>query len=203
MNTQSEIPQTAQQRGKISPTKLAHIVYKTSNYEEMVSWYKTVLEAEVMAASPFITFLTYDDEHHRIAIAAMPGLEAKPAQACGVEHCAFTYASIDDLILTYERLQALDIMPYWTINHGPTLSMYYRDPDQNQVELQIDIYDNNEAINKWFEQSDFDTNPIGVKFEPADIFSRYRSGEDLETVLARPRIDPAELFNQFPPPPEA
>jgi catechol-2,3-dioxygenase len=201
MSDQSAIPKTAKQRGKISPVKFAHIVYKTSRFEEMIDWYKTVLEAEIMTATPVVTFLTYDDEHHRIAIANMPDLQERPLQSAGVEHCAFTYESLDDLFATYERLADVEIMPYWTINHGPTLSMYYRDPDNNQVELQIDIFGNNEEVNEWFKQSDFSTNPIGVKFDPEELIGRYRAGEDRSTLLARRRIDSAELFGQFPAPP--
>ncbi|MDE0983002.1 MAG: VOC family protein [Gammaproteobacteria bacterium] len=202
MSDQSAIPKTAKQRGKISPVKLAHIVYKTSRFDEMIDWYKTVLEAETMTATPVVTFLTYDDEHHRIAIANMPNLEKRPFQSAGVEHCAFTYGSLDDLFATYERLAAIEIMPYWTINHGPTLSMYYRDPDDNQVELQIDIFENNDEVNEWFEQSDFTINPIGVKFDAVELIGRYRAGEDRTTLLARRRIDPTELVEQFPAPPE-
>ncbi len=201
--TAAALPKTARARGKIAPIKFAHIVFKTSRYDEMVKWYRTVLEAEVMSASPMATFLTYDDEHHRIAIANMPGLADAPHQSAGMEHCAFTYETLDDLFATFERLSALDIHPYWCINHGPTLSMYYRDPDSNQVELQIDIFDSNEAVNAWFAESDFDSNPIGVKFDPADLIQRYRAGEDRTTLLARPRIDPGQVMAQFPAPPEA
>jgi len=154
-----------------------------------------------MSASPMVTFLTYDEEHHRIAIANMPGLQERPFQSAGVEHCAFTYACLDDLIYTYERLQQSSIEPYWTVNHGPTLSFYYRDPDNNQIELQIDVFDSNQEVNTWLEQSDFASNPIGVIFEPETLIARYRGGESLDTLLARPVIDPADLINHLPLPP--
>jgi len=202
MSNPSTIPKTARARGKIAPVKFAHIVFKTSNYEEMIRWYKTVLEAEPMTETPVVTFLTYDDEHHRIAIANMPDLAPIPPQSVGVEHCAFTYDSLEDLFATYERLVDLDITPYWTINHGPTLSMYYRDPDNNQIELQVDLFESIEATNRWFEQSDFDTNPIGVKFDPEDLIKRYRSGEAKEELLVRRRIPAEEVAAQFPAPPE-
>ena len=48
MSTQSGIPATAVERGKVAPVKFAHIVYRTSRFAEMVEWYKTTLEAEVM-----------------------------------------------------------------------------------------------------------------------------------------------------------
>lgn len=197
MNTKSEIPATALERGKIAPVKFAHIVYRTARFAEMVQWYKTTLEAEVMMENEMFCFLTYDDEHHRVAIVNMPGLSDRDPQAAGVEHCAYTYESLDDLLSTYTRLQSQGIEPYWCINHGPTLSMYYRDPDGNQVELQIDIYDV-EGTNAWFAQSDFATNPIGVKFDPQDIIRRHAAGEARETLLARPIIDPADVAEQFP-----
>ena len=164
----------------------------------MIEWYKLVLEAEAMIETPMATFLTYDNEHHRIAFVNLPDLADKSGQTAGVEHCAFTYASIDDLFATYTRLKNAGIEPYWTINHGPTLSMYYQDPDKNQIELQIDIFDSNESFNEWFEQSDFATNPIGVKFDPEDLMHRYQAGEDRDSLLVRQRIDPSEVAAQFP-----
>ncbi len=47
------------------PSKLAHVVYMTRRYEEMLAWYKTVFEARVQYENPAFAFLTYDDEHHR------------------------------------------------------------------------------------------------------------------------------------------
>lgn len=198
MNPAIEVPRTAKERGKISPAKFAHFVLRSSRYEEMIEWYKSVLEAEVMAGTPMATFLTYDEEHHRVAILNAPGLPDRAPQSSGVDHCAFTYASLDDLFATYERLKAIGIEPYWTVNHGATLSFYYQDPDGNRVELQIDIFQTNEEINAWMRQSDFESNPIGVKFVPEELIERYRAGEDRATLLARPVIDPARIPEQMP-----
>jgi len=197
MTAESKIPATAAERGKVAPSKFAHIVYRTSRFAEMVDWYKTTLEAEVMMSNEMLCFLTYDDEHHRVAIVNAPGLADRDPGAAGMEHCAYTYASLDELLGTYGRLKAAGIEPYWCINHGPTLSMYYRDPDGNQVELQIDIYDV-QGTREWFARSDFAANPIGVKFDPEDIIRRHAAGEARSTLLARPVIDPSEVAAQFP-----
>ena len=194
-----EVPMTARARGRIAPAKFAHVVLRTARYDEMVNWYRTVLEAEAIVGTPMATFLTYDDEHHRVAIVNRPDLVDRASNAVGVDHFAFTYANLDDLLSTYERLRDAHIAPYWCINHGPTLSMYYRDPDGNQIELQIDVFADNAGVNAWMAQSDFATNPIGVKFDPDDLIRRYRTGEDAATLLARPRIDPSEVFDQLPP----
>ena len=194
------VPKSALARGKIAPQKLAHVVFRTNDAPRMIDWYKTVLEAEVAMANPLISFLTYDDEHHRIAIAQMAGLVDAPPMSLGVEHVAFTYATPDELFATYERLKAAGVEPYWTINHGPTISFYYRDPDGNQIELQIDVHADAAAANAWFTQSDFAVNPIGVKFVPEDLIARYRGGEAPEKLFDRPVIEPAEILAQLPTP---
>ena len=198
MNTVVAVPPTARERGKIAPAKFAHIVLRTSRFEEMMTWYKTVLEVEVVLQNPMVSFLTYDDEHHRLAIANMPDLKDRAPQSVGVEHVAYTYETLDDLFATYERIKDEGIEPYWCINHGITLSMYYRDPDGNQIELQVDIFENPQATNDWLAQSDFDVNFLGVKFDPVELIKRYRDGEPRETLLARPTIDPSEVFDQLP-----
>lgn len=192
------VPGTAKERGRVAPIRFAHIVLKTSRLEEMQKWYQTVLEAGVAMSNGLLTFMTYDEEHHRIALANFPNLADKDPQANGIEHFAYTYETLDDLIFTYERLRAANIEPYWCINHGPTLSFYYRDPDGNQVELQIDIYDSLEETNAWFAQSDFDVNPLGVKFDPNDLIERFKGGEDRETLLKRAVIDPEKVLEQLP-----
>src|SRR5262247_4152256 len=133
------------ERGRVAPIKLAHIVRRTSRLDEMVTWYQTVLGAEVAHSDGMLAFLTYDDEHHRIAIAGIPGLEAQPAKAAGTDHIAFTYGDLGDLLHTYRRLQAEGIEPFWCINHGPTISFYYKDPDGSRVELQVDTMSSNDA----------------------------------------------------------
>ena len=195
-------PRTAKERGRTAPAKFAHVVLRSAQADKVVAWYKTVLEAEVTFGDQGICFLTYDEEHHRIAVVNTPGLPAPTGPTSGVDHFAFTYANIDELFGTYERLRKLGILPYWCINHGATLSFYYRDPDNNQVELQIDVFEDIRQVSAWLEQSDFHSNPIGVKFDPEDLIRRHRDGEPLASLLARPKIDPSQVAAQFPPPPD-
>lgn len=192
------VPAPAAARGKVAPVKFAHIVFRTSRKDEMVRWYRTVFEAEPALDNPMLTFLTFDEEHHRIAIVGMPGLKAQDAQTAAMEHCAFTYASLGDLLATYQRLRAAGIEPYWCINHGPNLSFYYRDPDANQVELQIDVFDSPAAVNAWYADSDFAGNPIGVTFDPDELIARFAAGESVAELTRRPRIAPEQVLAQLP-----
>jgi len=74
-------------------------------------------------------FLTYDEEHHRVAILDMPHLPPQPRATPGVDHVAFTYGSLDERLGTWERLGDAGVEPVWAINHGATTSLHYRDPD--------------------------------------------------------------------------
>lgn len=174
----------------ISPVRLAHVVLRSSQLDAIVDWYKTVLGAHVAYADGGIAFLAYDDEHHRIAVISVPGLQPQPDRIAGVHHIAFTYASLSDLVATYERLEKIGIRPVWCVNHGPTTSMYYADPDGNQVELQIDNYATVEEAGQFFFSPPFATNPIGVDFEPSELARRFHAGEDEASIKTRPESGP-------------
>jgi catechol-2,3-dioxygenase len=178
----------AAERGTLKPQKLAHVVRRTARFAELVEWYCTVLGAEVVQSDGMLAFLTYDDEHHRIAIAGIPGLAEQPPMAAGTDHVAFTYGDLGDLLQTYRRLKARGIEPYWCINHGPTISLYYKDPDGSRVELQVDTMPSGAAIDAWMRSGEFAANPIGVVFEPEALIARYEAGEPLDTLTARPPL---------------
>jgi catechol-2,3-dioxygenase len=175
-------------RGRVPPVKLAHIVRRTARFDEMLEWYRRVLGAEVVHSDGILAFLTYDDEHHRIAIARIPDLPDPPPLAAGTDHVAFSHADLGDLLYTYARLAADGIAPYWCINHGPTTSMYFKDPDSNRVELQVDNFPTADETNRWMRSGEFAANPIGVVFDPDALLARYRAGEPLERLVTRPPL---------------
>jgi catechol-2,3-dioxygenase len=175
-------------REPVRPAKLAHVVRRTARFDAMVAWYRTVFAADVVHADDMLAFLTYDDEHHRFAIANVPGLPDRPAFAAGTDHIAFTYADLGALLHTYVRLAHGGIAPYWCINHGPTTSLYYKDPDGNRVELQVDNFPTADECNAWMRSGEFAANPIGVIVDPAELVERYRRGEPLESLARRPAL---------------
>ena len=178
----------ARDRGVVKPRQLAHVVRRTSRFEELVRWYCTVLNAEVVHSDGMLAFLTYDEEHHRIAIAGIPGLPDQPPMAAGTDHIAFTYGDLGDLLHTFRRLKAAGIEPFWCIDHGPTTSLYYKDPDGSRVELQVDNLPTAEAIEGWMRTGQFAANPIGVVFDPEELIARYEAGEPIESLTARPPL---------------
>ncbi len=173
----------------ITPAKFVHVVYRTRRFEQMLTWYKTVFNARVQYENPALAFLTYDGEHHRFAFANMAllqpeGTEADKLGVIGVDHVAYTYASLSDLFENYARLRADGIEPYWCVHHGITVSMYFADPDGNQMEFQVDAFENNEEANT-FMYDHFSANPIGVEYDPNDWLVRLRAGVPESEFLTR------------------
>ena len=171
------------------PSKFAHVVYSTRRFEQMVDWYQRVFEAKVAYQNPAFAFLTYDDEHHRFAFANLsllsPASAVAPRGKEGVNHVAYTYASLGDLLTTYERLKAMGVLPYWRIHHGITLSLYYQDPDGNRMEFQVDACSVEEA-NAYMQTEAFAANPAGVEIDPEILLAQYRSGMPEQQLLTMP-----------------
>ncbi len=172
------------------PAKLAHVVYMTRRFDEMIEWYQKVFEATVVYQNPAFAFLTYDDEHHRFAFANMSVLKpdvdvAERNSDIGVNHVAFTYSNVGELLENYESLKAAGVTPYWPVHHGMTLSMYYQDPDGNRMEFQVDTCSVDEA-NAMMQSEAFVANPIGVDYDPNELLARYRSGIPFEQLMVQP-----------------
>jgi catechol-2,3-dioxygenase len=87
-----------------APSKFAHVVYQTHRFEEMVDWYTRVFEASVRHQDEKLAFLSYDDEHHRIAFvnlgASSNGSAPKRPNTVGVYHVAYTWNDLDELVHT-------------------------------------------------------------------------------------------------------
>lgn len=181
----------------VKPVKFAHVVYQTRRFDEMIRWYQLVFEAEVVHQNPALAFMTYDDEHHRFAFANLAVLKPeaeRPGERgdIGVNHVAYTYADAGDLMKTYARLKAVGIMPYWPVHHGIALSLYYRDPDGNRMEFQVDCGTVAEA-NAFMASEAFAANPVGVGWDPELLLEQYERGVDVEVLARRPEGAMSEI----------
>ena len=172
----------------IVPAKLAHLVLRTRRYDELVAWYRTVLGAEIVFRNERLTFLTYDDEHHRLAIINLPESTEGSREQAGVDHIAFSHRDLGALLATYLRLKAAGILPVRPINHGPTTSFYYRDPDGLRIELQVDNFATEAELKGYFQGRDFAHNPIGVAVDPEQLVRDYQAGVPIGELLRRPRL---------------
>lgn len=144
-----------------------------------------------------LCFLRYDDEHHRVAIIAVPGTTAKTSNSAGLDHVAFSFNTLNDLTLAYKQRKAHGILPTWCINHGPTTSIYYKDPDSNSIETQVDNFDMIEEANDFMKSKYFKENPIGTDFDPEELISRLQNGVGEAVIKNRVEVGARGLPENF------
>ncbi|KAI1419946.1 Glyoxalase/Bleomycin resistance protein/Dihydroxybiphenyl dioxygenase [Xylaria sp. FL1777] len=177
----------------LSPKYMAHVVLRTPNLQTMAKYYKTFLGAHASFENERMAFLTYDEEHHRIALIELPGLSEKVDKSAGLDHIAFTYGTLTDLLTAYKQRKAAGILPIWCTNHGPTTSMYYQDPDGNRIETQVDNFDSIEEINAFMAGPELKENPIGVDFDPEELIQKLENGVPESQIKKRPNIGARSL----------
>ncbi|KAM5353694.1 hypothetical protein ACJ41O_000344 [Fusarium nematophilum] len=176
-----------------SPAALAHVVLRTANLEPMVQFYTDFLGGTVTYGNDMISFITYDEEHHRIALIGIPTTEPKNSNSCGLEHIAFSFSSLTDLLVSYRQRKARNINAVWCVNHGPTTSIYYKDPDGNMLETQVDNFDTVEDSTAFMMSDNFSSNPIGTDFDAEELIRALKNGQDERLLKKRQEIGPRAL----------
>ncbi len=175
-----------------APTKLAHLVLNARHFDQQIEFYQLLLGARIVHDAGDIVFLSYDDEHHRLAIARRPGLLPNLRNMAGVDHHAYTYENLDVLLGTWQRMKTAGYEPIWCTHHGGTISIYYQDADRNVVETQVDVFHSMEETNAYLLSEDFQANPIGVDFDPQTLRERLQRGESWETLRQRTPSGPRD-----------
>ena len=165
-----------------------HVNLKTIRMTEMIEWYGKVIGSWRQFQNDVMGFVTNDEVPGRIALLTSPKLtdDADRARHTGMHHSAWEYASVGDLLESWERMQGEGIEPHMALDHGFVLSFYYVDPDGNSVELQAD-WNNNNAVSCEFMQTSptFRANPVGHFVDPAQMFAARRGGMSIEELHRR------------------
>src|SRR5260370_33885460 len=99
----------------ISPAKFAHFVLRTGQFDKMAEWYTTVLAARTVFRDERLCFLSYDDEHHRLALIPIPGLPPPDPEVAGTDHGASSYRALGELPATYRPPKGAAMLPHWPI----------------------------------------------------------------------------------------
>ena len=157
--------------------------------QEMIDWYAAVVGIEPVFQAPGIAFLSNDGANHRISLAGGPQFRDNPQfrTFAGLHHLAFEYASVDDLLDSWQRLRdQYGYEPHVAVHHGMTLSFYYVDPDGNSVELQADVFGDWKKSKKWMHTSpQFKADPIGKFVVPAKMVAARSAGVKQKELLRR------------------
>ena len=166
-----------------SPTKLAHVVLRVGDLTRMKAWYLALLDGSVKFEDPRTVFISYDEEHHRLGLAAFGFCERPPETAFGLEHIAFGYDSLGALLATYSALKDRGDTPFMAINHGVTTSLYYKDPEGNGVELIVENFDTPDEADVFMASPLFEESRYGFPINPDHMLKRLRAGEEPSFIL--------------------
>ena len=168
--------------------QLAHFGLRTTDLDRAVAWYRNALGAEVRFRNDIAAFMSFDDEHHRFVLWDDGETVDRPAEAKGVDHIGFSCGQPSGLADHYSRLKAIGIGPDLAVNHHFTTSLYYHDPDGNEVELTCDNYPSKAACNDFMRtvaMAEAMQPPLfGTEFDPEQLAAMRRSGES-EAAMAR------------------
>jgi catechol 2,3-dioxygenase len=195
--------QTSENSPPIHPT-LQHFGLLTRHLERTVDWYAKVVGMTTIystsktrdsEAGATVTLLSNDRAYHRMAIITLPELQedTDKKEHVKLQHVAFEYATIDDLLNSYTCIKGLGIEPVLTTDHGPAISFYYKDPDSNTVEVFVFI-DNLENWDKSKEymQSSLDF-PMGIFVDADKLVAARKAGMSLAELSRR------AYAGEFPP----
>jgi catechol 2,3-dioxygenase-like lactoylglutathione lyase family enzyme len=170
----------------IVPARLHHVNLKAYHFEEMRDFYTALIGIHPNAEVGTFGWYTYDTANHRLALMHLPNFTERVEASAGMHHMAFEYDSLDDLMQTYLRLKKIGILPVGVLDHGMTTSFYYRDPDGNYIELQVDNFGLDPAQSTAFMHTPaFLGNPIGVPINPESYVAAWQTGASLHELHER------------------
>ena len=166
--------------------KFAHVVFQTDQPTQMRDWYCSVLDGRVVYQDQALCFITFDDEHHRVALLTPPtALDRKTPTTAGVHHVAYTFDHLDDLLARYELLRDRGILPAVSIAHGVTTSLYYQDPDGTFVEMQIDNFAEPQHATDYMLGPEYAEDSVGPAFDPEAMLAARRAGASVADLTNR------------------
>ena len=116
-----------------SVTGLGHIGLYVQDMAKMVDFYSSFLGLKVTDVGwPRIVFLSTrpDVEHHELALA-----QALEGERTNAQQISFTVASLKDLREFHKAIKDEGLQIDRTVSHGNAFGCYFRDPEENKVEV--------------------------------------------------------------------
>lgn len=164
---------------------IAHFGIRAQHFEETLAWWQVALRARIQIRTAAAAFLAFDDDHHRLVIWTDDATTARDPEAAGVDHIAFELSGFEMLADEYERLRREGIEPALPVNHRFTTSIYYRDPEGNELELSVDNFVTKVEGSDWVRSEAMEellVPPFGDPFDPEELVRLVRNGASREEL---------------------
>ena len=189
---------------------IAEIVMQTNQYDIMKLWYEAVLGGtwitetnpngapaqgardgaggkQVFASDIRACFMRLPMPHPyamTFALFELTRLAHAPSDDPGINHMQLKLPDLEALISRIEVMRDHGLDPHRSANHGTITSFYFRDPDENIVELCMDNFATAEERITYMKSPAFQKNPSGVSLVRDDFISAYRGGAPRAELLA-------------------
>ena len=126
----------------ILPDRIGHVVIKVRNLERSKQFFTEVLGLQLMMELPRLKiafFASNGRDHHEIACAEVgDDADRQHAKQIGLQHIAFRLRDEEHLRAAYQELRTKHVPIDFTVDHGVTKSVYFRDPDGLLFEVYCD-----------------------------------------------------------------
>jgi catechol 2,3-dioxygenase len=121
---------------------VSHFEIRARDGAKMAKFYTEVLGFQITdrglltrgpAAGRELIFMSHSpDEHHQIVLIPT---DATESSGSGIGHVAFRVDTLDEVRRVYEKVRALDHTKPEPVSHANTWSVYFRDPEDNRIEV--------------------------------------------------------------------
>ena len=131
-----------------SSGRIGHVNLKVANLDRALAFYDGVLGLKITKQiGDTAAFLSFAEYHHDICLNTWHSRNGSaPAEgATGLFHLAILYSERADLMRAFQRLKSAGTVIDAAVDHGVSESLYFRDPDENGVEL----YWDRPSENRW------------------------------------------------------
>ena len=117
--------------------RVGHVVIKMRDLDAAKSFYRDILGMKITdEREDFGVFFRFDDYHHDIAVFKVDTDADSPRQnQVGLAHIALLADSFDTVKSMYQTLKAHNVPIVRTVDHGITKSVYFQDPEGNELEI--------------------------------------------------------------------
>ena len=172
--------------------RIGEVILRTGRYGQMKQWYRKVLAAEpyfehVPVETPeaegsaskqrwatqfrlcFFRLVLDHPYQQVVGIFDVPGTEGSAPSRAGLHHIQLGDRSPVIMARRHTKLKALGIVPFRAVDHGPTTSFYYMDPDENMVEIAAPNFADVANFLSAVQAPDYINNPFGHPVNPDEM----------------------------------
>ena len=123
--------------------RVGHLVLKVKDLERSRKFFTEVLGfPQVGENDRGMLFFSTDviDNHHMLALReAKPGAPTPDPEQIGMEHVSFELGTFAELQAAYRKFKEHSVKIRMTVFHGVAKSIYFYDPDGNQLEVYCNV----------------------------------------------------------------